>query len=105
MTSRFAPAVFTTTFCCAYLGAFAANKPLFLYYPLHGDLTWGSHAAAGIGPAMAWYGIMADAFIVAVLLAICLRDRYVAGALRGYLWVCPCVVMVSCVFLLRKFFA
>jgi hypothetical protein len=48
----------------------ALNRPLFLYYPLHGDLIWGQ-PLTGIGPAMAWYGLMADAIIIATVLAVC----------------------------------
>jgi hypothetical protein len=78
--------------------------PLFRYYPLHGDISWGRQALQGIGPAMAWYGLMANAGIVATLLAICIPDRAVDKLLRNYLWLFPVGAMLACIFLLRRFF-
>jgi hypothetical protein len=101
----FAPATFSITFCCAYVGVFAMNWPLFLYYPLHGDWSFGPHVVKGIGPAMAWYGLMVDAGVVAVLTAFCVPDRAVKKAFRGYLWLFPCGAIGACVFLLRHFFS
>jgi hypothetical protein len=114
---RFAPAVFMVAFCFAYACVFAMNWPLFSYYPLHGQFTWGHHvlqgvpagdvtaAAAPVGPAMAWYGLMASAGIAAALVALIVPDRAIDRVLRNYLWLFPCAAMLTCVFLLRHFFA
>ena len=105
MRIGFAPATFSITFCCAYVGAFAMNWPLFLYYPLHGDWSFGPHVVKGIGPAMAWYGLMVDAGVVAVVTAFCVPDRTVQKTFGGYLWLVPCGAIGACVFLLRHFFS
>jgi hypothetical protein len=98
---RFSPVIFIVAFSCAYGAVFALNKPLFFYYPLHGDFSWGSKVTTGIGPAMAWYGLMASAGIIALLVSICIPDRAAERVVRGYLWVFPCAAMLTCVFLLR----
>jgi hypothetical protein len=100
----FAPAVFMSAFCCAYALLFAMDWPLFRYYPLHGDFTWGRQMLKGVGPAMAWYGLTAGAGAIALFLAICVGDRVVATPLRNYLWLFPCAAMLTCIFLLRHFF-
>ena len=105
MKLRFGPIAFAIGFCCAYAIAYWNNLPLFLYYPLHGDFTWGTHVlnAAVAGPGMAWYGFMADATIVALILALLVPDRLFDRLLRNYLWVFPCASMATCVYLLRLF--
>jgi len=76
-TPRFSPAVFLLAFCCAYAVAFEMDCPLFRYYPLHGDFSWGAGILKGVGPAMTWYGLVAGAGIVAVLAAalVCMTGR------------------------------
>jgi hypothetical protein len=101
--SRFAPGVFMIAFCCTYAVAFWANRPLFLYYPLHSQFTWGPQPLQGVGPAMAWYGLLADAGIVALVLAVCLPQR-LSDALLRYLWIFPAGAMLICVILLWHFF-
>jgi hypothetical protein len=81
------------------------NRPLFIYYPLHGNFTWGHQMLNGLGPAMAWYGLMANAGIGASLVALIVPDRLIDKALRNYLWLFPCAAMAICVFLLRRLFA
>jgi len=100
----FAPATFMIVFCCAYAVAFAANLPLFLYYPLHDDFSWGPRVVGGIGPAIVWSGLLADAFIVALAAALVFPDRAAQSVFRNYLWVFPCGTMLVCIFLLRQLF-
>jgi hypothetical protein len=100
----FSPAIFMIAFCCAYAFAFAMDWPLFRYYPLHGDFNWGPRYLKGVGPAMAWYGLLCSAGISAVLLSIIVPDSAAQKLLRNYLWVFPSGAMLACVFLLRQFF-
>ena len=104
MKSRFAPATFVVTFCCAYIAVFALDWPLFQYYPLHGDFTWGNEKLTDAGPGMAWYGLLASAGIVATVAALCVPDRMIDGPLHNYLWLFPVGAMLGCVFLLRGLF-
>lgn len=102
---RFAPLTFSVAFCCAYVAVFALNLPLFSYYPLHGQFAWGRGVLHSVGPAMAWYGLMTSATLIAGLVALCVPDRSIERVLRGYLGVFPVVAMASCAWLLRHFFA
>ena len=103
-TPRFAPTTFAIVFCCTYAAVFAMNSPLFLYYPLHGDFRWGMHPLTGAGPAMAWYGLMAKAAIVAGVAAICIPERWSSRLFRNWVWLFPIATMLVCVFLLRQLF-
>ena len=103
MKIQISPAAFTIAFCCTYALVFAMNRPLFLYYPLHGNFNWGAHVTKGIGPAIAWYGLMADAGIVALLAALCVPSR-VLNSTHNYVWVFPVGAMLVAVFLLRRLF-
>jgi len=98
---------FSAAFCCAYVWALATNHPLFLYYPLHGDFRWGMQplltSAQASGPAMAWYGIVATASLLAVCATLCVPRR-LSGRLTPYLWLFPVGAMLGCAFLLRRFF-
>jgi hypothetical protein len=98
------PAAFLAVFCCTYAFVFAENWPLFLYYPLHGDFFWGHQIRKGIGPAMAWYGLMADAGIVALLVSICVPARFSVSLFRNYLAIFPIAAMLVAAFLLRRLF-
>lgn len=102
---RFAPAVFMVVFCVAYIGVFAADWPLFRYYPQHGDWAWGWHRLAGAGVAMAWYGLMASAGVVALAAALLVPDASVLRWMGNRLWLFPVAAMAACVLLLRQFFA
>jgi hypothetical protein len=105
MKLRFGPITFMIGFCCAYALAYWNNVPVFLYYPLHGDFAFGLHPLPKTaGPGMAWYGLMADAGIVATLLALVIPDRLADRVLRNYFWLFPCGAMLICVYLLRQFF-
>jgi hypothetical protein len=101
----FSPAAFLIAFCGLYVLVFALNFPLFSYYPLHGNFNWGPAALKGVGPAMAWYGLMANAGIGASVIAVLVPDRAVQAVFRNYLWLFLVAGMLSCVFLLRHFFA
>jgi hypothetical protein len=100
----FDPTAFAAAFCCAYVTLFAMNRPLFLYYPLHGDFRWGSEMVQGAGPAMAWYGLMMGAGIIATVVAVALPGRITDRVLRNHLWLFPCAALLACIFLLRRFF-
>jgi len=101
---RFGPTTFAIAFCCTYATVFAMNSPLFLYYPLHGDFRWGAQPLHGAGPAIAWYGLMAKAAIVATAAALCVPDRLLGRVLRNSAWLFAVAAMLVCVFLLRPLF-
>ena len=65
MRLRFSPITFMLAYCLVYIAALLWDLPAFRYYPLHGQLSWGPTVVKGLGPAMAWYGIMAEAALIA----------------------------------------
>jgi hypothetical protein len=100
---RFAPGSFVVAYCCVYVFCFANDWPMFRYYPLHGDFTWGKQVLKGVGPAMAWYGLMANAAVAAIVVAVLLPQRAVDRLFRNFLWLFPVAAMLVSVFLLRRF--
>jgi hypothetical protein len=106
MRIRFAPITFMVVFCIVYAIVFWNNTPLFLYYPQPAVFHLGfAPMKDAVGPAMAWYGLMADAGILAAVCAILIPDAFLDRALRNFLWLFPCGTMLVCVYLLRVFFA
>src|SRR4051812_7915219 len=103
MKARFNPAVFAIAFSVAYALAFWFNAPLFMFYPTNGDLVWGRTLLPDAGPAIVWYGLMSDAAIAGLVLALIVPDRAVAG-LRNRIWLFPVAAMLASLYLLRIFF-
>lgn len=102
---KFSPTVFMLAYCAVYIASLAADLPAFRYYPLEGHLNWGPGKVQDMGPAMAWYGIVANAAVAGGILAVILPDRWLSTPLRRFLWVAPVVALLACAYLMRKFFA
>jgi hypothetical protein len=100
---RFSTRGFLLGFCVAYAIVFAKNLPLFFYYPISKTFGWGPVADKSLAPAMAWYGLVTVAAIVAVCVAL-ITPRRLESALDGYTWLFPLALMGVSVFLLRVFF-
>jgi hypothetical protein len=97
---------FSAAYCCAYVWALTTNRPLFLYYPLHGEFRWGMQpllTPEASGPAMTWYGIVATAGLIAAVAGISV-PRSLAGVLARFVWLFPLSAMLGCAFWLRRFF-
>ncbi len=105
MKSRFSAGNFLVAFCVLYAVVFALDFPLFRYYPLHGGFSWGKPVLKGAGPAITWYGLMANSGLGAFALAIVIPDHVLARRLRNFLWLFPIATMLVCAFLLRQLFA
>jgi hypothetical protein len=104
MRLRFSPTVFAVAFSLVYAVVFAFDRPLFRYYPLHGDFNWGNAVIKDAGPAMSWYGFMADSAIVALIAAVLIPDALADRVLRNKVWLIPGAAMLLVVYLLRQFF-
>lgn len=104
MRLRFSPITFMLAYCLVYIAALLWDLPAFRYYPLHGQLSWGPTVVKGLGPAMAWYGIMAEAALIAAVLAVIVPDRWFANRMQNVLWAVPVAAMLICTFLMRTFF-
>jgi hypothetical protein len=103
MTVRFAPGPFMVAYCCAYAFCFATDTPMFRFYPLHGDLSWGWAVVRGIGPAMAWYGLLANALLAGLLAALVVPQAALDRVLRNSAWAAPAAALLLSVYLLRRF--
>jgi hypothetical protein len=99
---RMHPAVFMVAYCVAYAFVFAKEWPLFRYYPLHGDFAWAPKTLSGVGPAMAWYGLMASAALIALIVTILVPQSFSERLSGSFLWVFPVGTMLVSVFLLRE---
>ena len=105
MKIAWSPTAFSVLFCLSYLVVFGLELPLFLYYPVNGDWVWGAEPDPGkVGPAMAWYGLMATSALVAAFGAFCIREAWLVARLRRVLWVSPYAAVVGCVYYLRPYF-
>jgi hypothetical protein len=99
---KFAGTPFAIAYCGAYAVAFAQDWPLFTYYPLTGEWFWGAAKIAGKGPAMAWYGLMGFAVLVATVAALLIPLRLAERLTVNALWVFPVGCMLVSVYLLRN---
>jgi hypothetical protein len=100
----FAPA-YSLAYCIAYAVVFVLDAPLFLYYPMEGRFAWIWAPYASIGPAMAWYGLVAAAALVAAPVALLVPPRMFAGRGAAFLWLLPVSVLGVCAWRLKFFFA
>jgi hypothetical protein len=98
------PVVFSTVYCVAYIVVLSLDLPLFKYYPQNGQFSWGSRTLTGVGPAMAWYGLMAYAAIAGLLVALIDRHEKLAELFRNRLWLFLLVAMIACLYLMKHFF-
>jgi hypothetical protein len=96
---------FLVAYCCAYIVLLANDWPMFRYYPLHGDFSWGTGMLKGIGPAMAWYGLMANAAVVALVFGLLVPQSVADRVFRNAQWLFPVAALLGCVFLMRRFFS
>lgn len=105
MSLRGSPVVFAALYCVAYVLVFVFDLPLVRYYPVPQEWAWGpADAVVRPGPAMAWYGLMASAALVAAPGAFLVRERWVLALCANRLWLWPCAAVVACIVLLRPFF-
>lgn len=101
---RFSPVVFGVVYCIAYVAVLSVDAALFKYYPQTQQFCWGWEHLEGVGPSMAWYGLMANAGIAASLFAVIVPGEKFAAIMRNKLWLFPFGAMLGCLYLMRIFF-
>lgn len=104
MKRRLSPVVFSVVYCVAYIAVLSMDAPLFKYYPQTGQFSWGWRSLPGVGPSMAWYGLMAYAAIAGLVASLVDREEKLAGLLRNWLWLFLLAAMIGCLYLMRIFF-
>jgi hypothetical protein len=100
---RVSPVVFAIVYCITYVIVLFMDTPLFKYYPETGEFSWGWERLEGVGPVMAWYGLMAYAGIAALIASLVIRDEKLV-AMKNMLWVFPLGAMTGCALLMKHFF-
>ena len=104
MKRSISPVAFSVAYCIAYIVVLSLDLPLFKYFPQTGQFSWGSRGLQGVGPGMAWYGLMAYAAIAGVLAGLFDRNEKLAALLRNRLWLFVVAAMLGCVYLMKHFF-
>jgi hypothetical protein len=104
MKRHLSPVMFSVTYCVAYIVVLSQDLPLFRYYPQTGQFSWGWQGLQAVGPAMAWYGLMAYAAIAGLLAGLLDRNEKLAGWLRNRLWLFALAAMLGCLYLMKHFF-
>jgi hypothetical protein len=102
LLQRFSPITFALAFSIAYAVVFWFNLPMFLYYPQSGMFHLGPTPVANVGPGIAWYGLMSDAAVVALVAAFIVPNDIVDKPLRNFLWAIPVAAILVCLYLLRN---
>lgn len=105
MKPKFSPTIFMLAYCVVYCAALITDLPAFRYYPLTGHLNWGAGKVEGMGPGMAWYGILLEAAVIAAIAAFVVPGEWLTKRLRNFLWIAPLGAMVLSVYLMKGFFA
>ena len=98
---RPAPCVFMLAYSAAYAFSFAMDWPLFRYYPLRGDFNWGAGVLKGVGPAITWYGLMADSLLFGFVMSMLIPDRVLGHFVMSKAWIVPLCTLAFAIYLLR----
>lgn len=94
---------FSIGFCISYCLAFFLEAPAFYYYPLEGIFTF-STIPDSASPAMAWYGLLANAIIGATVCGLIGRDQWLRHSTLQALpiWLAVASILF-CIYVLRHF--
>jgi hypothetical protein len=105
MKIRFSPVAFSILYCAAYVAAYVAGRPMFLFYPVPRHWVWGFVPdPTQPGPVIVWYGLVASAVAIAGVGAVFVREQWLVAAMRQWLWIWPYAAIGACLYMLRPFF-
>lgn len=105
MTSRFFSArVFTLVFGLGHAVAVYGNYPLFRYYPLPGRFSLHDLADRSLGPTMSYYGWIASAAVVAVVLTAVIPKRIGDRIPAAVFWILPIIMLAAAWYREREWF-
>ena len=71
------PALFAPVFAIVYGALYAAKLPIFIYYPLHGELAL-ERLPPNDGPGMLWYGWLAAGSVAGLTAVTLVPARWAA---------------------------
>ena len=105
MTSRcFSARVFTLVFGLGQAVAVFGNYPLFRYYPLPRRFSLQDLADSSLGPAISWYGWIATATVLAVLVAAVIPKRIGDRIPAAVFWIVPLIMIAAAWYRERQWF-
>lgn len=97
--------VFSAAFAVLYVIAMYFNIAMFVYYPAPAQWHW--HDTPGLpGPAMYWYGWIANAAVGAAIIAalVALLPASLRRQSATVAWLVPLASMLTILFILRGWF-
>ena len=89
------PRVFSLVFGVVYAVVVAGNFPLFIYYPQVGRFTLTDLADPSLGPEMFYYGWIASAGIVALVLAAIVPKNIAGRIPLSAFWLVPLLMFAG----------
>lgn len=95
MSGLLSARVFSLVFGVVYTITITGNYPLFRYYPAVGRFSWTDLADKSLGPAMSWFGWMAWAFVIAVVLAAIVPRKLADRIPAGVFWLVPLAIFAG----------
>lgn len=86
-------AAFAPVFAIVYGLLYAAKQPVFIYYPLRGELSL-ERLAPDQGPAMLWYGWLAAGTLAGLIAAALVPARWATRLPASAAWITALLVMI-----------
>lgn len=94
--------VFSVAFGVAYIVVYYFDLPLFIYYPMTGQLSYGTVSVSA--PAVHWYGWVTGAALISALVAAIVPPRLAARIPPDAPWVVAVVLVVAVFMYERRWF-
>jgi hypothetical protein len=105
MTRRFfSVRAFTLVFGLGYAVAVYGNYPLFRYYPLVPRFSLHDLADTSLGPAMSWYGWIATAAVLAVIVTAVIPKRIGDRIPAAVFWIVTIIMLAAAWYREREWF-
>jgi hypothetical protein len=104
MSRLVSPRVFTLAFGLTYAAAVAFHYPLFIYYPQADRFSVTDLRDPSLGPEMFYYGWIATAAIVGLVLALVVPKRVADRLPPKLLWLVPFVMFAGGFYREREWF-
>ena len=103
--SRYAQVkIFSMLFGVVYTICFYYNWALFRYYPVLGQWYRASQPPAEAGPAILWYGWLAEAFVISLVISLAVPRKLAARISADAAWIVPAALILAIIVYERRWF-